>query len=210
MPEQLQHQSKFIANQNNIIKQLEARISFLENNQMKDSSNSNKPPSSDIGKPLRAQSLRNKSGQKPGGQQGHMSETLSYTETPKEVVVHKVNHCGCCGKSLSGSAVVDYDRLQVFDILPIEMLVTEHRSEIKSCPHCYNINLAVFPAGVNQPVQYGIHVQQLAVYFTQYQLLPYGRASEIFKDLFGHALSSSFLVIIIALMLLIYGPLLKT
>jgi transposase len=74
------------------------------------------------------------------------------------------------------------------------MLITEHRSEIKNCPHCHSVNRALFPAGVNQPVQYGTNVQQLAVYFTQYQLLPYGRTSEIFKDLFGHALSKSFLV----------------
>ena len=194
MQEQLQHQSKFIADQAIIINQLEARIAFLENNQKKDSSNSSKPPSSDIGKPQRTQSLRTKSGKNPGGQPGHAGETLSYTATPDEVVVHKIMQCGCCGKSLSGSTVVDYDRRQVFDIPPIEMQVTEHRGEIKSCPHCHSVNRALFPSGVNQPVQYGLNVQQLAVYFTQYQLLPYGRTSEIFKDLFGHALSSSFLV----------------
>ena len=90
--------------------------------------------------------------------------------------------------------VSDYERRQVFDIPPIEMLVTEHQGEIKNCPHCHTINRAVFPEGVNQPVQYGSNVQQLAVYFTQYQLLPYGRTSEIFEDLFGHSLSKSFLV----------------
>ncbi len=185
--EQLEHQA-------NIIKQLEARITFLENNQKKDSSNSSKPPSSDIGKPLHTKSLRTKSGKKPGGQQGHKGETLSFTATPNEVVVYPVKHCSCCGKSLAVYPVVDYDRRQVFDIPPIEMLVTEHKGEVKNCPHCHSVNHAVFPCGINQPVQYGINVQQLAVYFTQYQLLPYGRTSEIFEDLFGHALSSSFLV----------------
>lgn len=194
LQEQLQNQTRLITGQDTMIKLLEDRIAFLENNQKKDSSNSSKPPSSDIGRTQRPQSLRTKSGKKPGGQHGHVGETLSFTSTPNEVVVHAVKQCGCCGKSLLDSTVVDYEKRQVFDIPPIEMLITEHRSEIKSCPHCHIVNRAAFPEGVSQPVQYGTNVQQLAVYFTQYQLLPYGRTSEIFKDLFGHALSSSFLV----------------
>lgn len=199
--EQLRQQARLItmleitnAEKDKMIKLLEARIELLENNQKKDSSNSSKPPSSDIGKAQRTKSLRTKSGKKPGGQHGHTGETLSFNATPDEVVVHAVKQCNCCGKSLSGIAVVDYEYRQVFDIPPIEMLVTEHRSEIKNCPRCHTVSRAVFPEGVSQPVQYGINVQQLAVYFTQYQLLPYGRTAEIFKDLFGHALSSSFLV----------------
>lgn len=194
LQKQLQDQLIFIAEQSNMIKMLEDRVTYLENNQKKDSSNSSKPPSTDIGTAHRTQSLRTKSGKNPGGQHGHKGETLSFSETPNELVVHRINKCKCCGKSLSGSAVVDYERRQVFDIPPIEMLTTEHRSEIKNCPHCHTVNHAVFPEGVSQPVQYGTNVQQLAVYFTQYQLLPYGRTSEIFKDLFGHTLSSSFLV----------------
>lgn len=177
-----------------MIKLLEARIESLENNQKKDSSNSSKPPSSDIGKPQRTQSLRTKSGKKPGGQHGHIGETLLFSSMPDKVLVHAVQQCCCCGKSLLGGRVVDYERRQVFDIPPIEMLITEHRSEIKNCPRCHSVSRAVFPEGVSQPVQYGANVQQLAVYFTQYQLLPYVRTSEIFKDLFGHTLSSSFLV----------------
>lgn len=183
-----------IARQDALIKLLEARIEVLENNQKKDSSNSSKPPSSDIGKPQRTQSLRTKSGKKPGGQPGHLGETLSFSEVPDEILFHTIKQCKCCGKSLSGSIVSNYECRQVFDIPPIEMQITEHRGEIKSCPHCQTINRAAFPEGVIQPVQYGTNVQQLSVYFTQYQLLPYGRTSEIFKDLFGHALSSSFLV----------------
>ena len=194
LQKQLQDQLIFINEQAAIIKKLEDRIAYLENNQRKDSSNSSKPPSTDIGKVHRTQSLRTKSGKKPGGQQGHVGETLSFSETPNEIVVHAVRQCKCCGKSLSGSKVENYEYRQVFDIPPIEMMITEHRSEIKDCPHCHSVNHAVFPEGVSQPVQYGINVQQLAVYFTQYQLLPYGRTAEIFKDLFDHGLSKSFLV----------------
>ena len=192
--QQIEAQNKLIAELRTMIKLLEARIEILENNQKKDSSNSSKPPSSDIGRPQRTQSLRIKSEKKPGGQHGHKGQTLSFSASPNEIVVHAVKQCRCCGKSLSNRDAKDYERRQVFDIPPIEMQVTEHRGEIKSCSHCNTVNKAVFPQSVSQPVQYGSNVQQLAVYFTQYQLLPYGRTSEIFKDLFGHSLSSSFLV----------------
>lgn len=182
------------AEKDTIIKLLEEHVVTLENNQKKDSSNSSKPPSSDIGKPRRTQSLRTKSGKKPGGQPGHTGETLAFSPTPNQIIIHDVRHCKCCGKHLAASTLTGYDQRQVFDIPPIEMQVTEHRGEIKSCPHCHAVNRATFPQEASQPLQYGLNVQQLAVYFTQYQLLPYGRASEIFKDLFGHGLSKSFLV----------------
>lgn len=190
----INEQGKMINEQGKMIKLLEARVAELENNQKKDSSNSSKPPSSDIGKAQRTKSLRTRSGKKPGGQEGHSGETLCFAATPDAVVVHAAQECVCCGKNLQNVRVTDYECRQVFDIPPIKMQVTEHRSEMKDCPYCHAINKAVFPGNVTQPVQYGINVQQLAVYFTQYQLLPYGRTAEIFKDLFGHSLSSAFLV----------------
>jgi transposase len=193
--EQLRVQARLIAEQNTMIKLLESRIVLLENNQKKDSSNSSKPPSSDIGKVQRTKSLRMQSGKKPGGQHGHPGHTLSFSSTPDQIIVHGAKQCDCCGKNLIGTPVLNYERRQVFDIPAIEMLVTEHKSEVKSCPRCHTISRGAFPATISQPVQYGPNVQQLAVYFTQYQLLPYQRTSQIFKDLFGHALSSSFLVV---------------
>ncbi len=63
LQEQLRSQSKLIAFQHSVtekqdavIKSLEARIEVLENNQKKNSVNSSKPPSSDLGKPQRTRS----------------------------------------------------------------------------------------------------------------------------------------------------------
>ena len=168
-----------------MIKLLEARIELLEHNQKKDSHNSSKQPSSDMGRVHRTQSLRTKSGKKPGGQPGHSGQTLCFREAPNEIIVHEVKECHHCGKNLAQSTLVDYERRQVFDIPPIEMHVTEHRSEIRTCPHCLSLSKAAFPEGVSQPLQYGAGVQQWAVYFTQYQLLPYQRTAQIFEDLFA-------------------------
>lgn len=190
----IQLQQQQIVEQAKMILKLEARITELENNQKKNSTNSSKPPSSDMGKPKQTQSLRKSSGKKPGGQTGHSGETLSFSTTPDEIITHVLSHCACCGKNISGLATLDFERRQVYDLPPIEILVTEHQSEIKSCPKCNTVNKAAFPAGVSQPVQYGTGVQTLAAYFTQFQLLPYARTAQLFRDLFGHSVSASFLV----------------
>ena len=177
-----------------MIKLLIARVTELENNQKKNSSNSSKPPSTDIGKPKQTKSLRTSSGKKPGGQTGHSGETLSFSTTPDATITHSVDQCKCCGENILGVDAHGHERRQVYEIPPIKIMVTEHLSEIKSCPKCDTINKAAFPDGVNQPLQYGTRVQTFAAYFTQLQLLPYARTTQIFQDLFGHKLSQSFLV----------------
>jgi transposase/uncharacterized coiled-coil protein SlyX len=194
LEEQLAQHASVIASQQEMIEKLQARLRELEGNQRKNSSNSSKPPSSDMGKVQRTKSLRNSSGKKPGGQAGHKGESLAFSAVPDSVIIHGAARCHCCDKSLSGAAVSGYECRQVFDIPPIQMQVTEHRAEIKDCPRCGAISKGLFPDEVSQPVQYGARVRQLAVYLTQYQLLPYKRVQEIFEDLLGHRVSGSFLV----------------
>ena len=64
------------------VKYLTDRVTDLENNQKKNSSNSSKPPSTDIGKISRTKSLRGSGVKKPGGQPGHKGSTLASSETP--------------------------------------------------------------------------------------------------------------------------------
>jgi transposase len=111
--------------------ELLAEIETLKNNQKKNSSNSSKPPSSDFGKPLQTKSLREKTGKKVGGQTGHKGTSLEFSATPTQTLIHKVNVCNGCGDSLAKVTAHDFERRQVFDIPPIEIIVTEHQCEIK-------------------------------------------------------------------------------
>lgn len=157
----------------------------------KNSSNSSKPPSTDI---VRTKSLRISTGKKAGGQKGHRGTTLAISATPDKVVVHKPVQCSGCGKDISAVGSVRYERRQVYDIPVIKMVICEHRSEIKCCPHCQKENKGVFPAAVSRCTQYGSHLKQFAVYLTQYQLLPLGRAAQLIEDITGHSLSAATLV----------------
>ena len=176
------------------VKYLTDRVADLENNQKKDSHNSSKPPSTDIGKVKRTVSLRGSSGKRPGGQPGHKGNTLEMSESPDLIVTHLVESCTRCGMSLEGQPSQGYQSRQVFDLPPIKLQVTEHRSEIKSCPCCQAVNQAPFPVAVTQKVQYGTEVQKLSVYFNSYQLLPYSRTSEMFEYLLGHRINEGSLV----------------
>ena len=157
----------------------------------KNSSNSSKPPSTDI---VRTKSLRISTGQKAGGQKGHRGTTLQLSETPDKIVFHRALECSDCGKDISAAGSLRFERRQVYDIPPVKMQVCEHRSEIKCCPYCQKENKGVFPAEVSHCTQYGTNLKQFAVYLTQYQLLPLGRSAQLIEDITGHKLSAATLV----------------
>jgi transposase len=172
------------------IQRLRARLKELEGQLKKDSRTSDKAPSSDGPKaPKRTRSQRKKSGRKVGGQPGHEYQGLAPVEQPDQIVLSEPSQCQSCGEDLTAVAPGGYDRRQVFDLPPLQLQVTEHRSVCKGCPVCGQLSWGAYPEGVNARVQYGPRVQALSVYLSDYQLLPYQRQRELFGDLFGHELS---------------------
>lgn len=176
------------------IAELSEEISRLRDQLSKDSHNSSKPPSSDGFKKGRknktTKSLRQSSGKKPGGQKGHTGHTLQMVENPTHIVTHQASNCSNCGNDLSSETGQLHQCRQVFDIPPLKMEVTEHRSHIKKCPRCDTFTVGSFPQDVSSRVQYGNGVKSLATYFSVYQFIPIDRLREVFSDLFNHHLST--------------------
>lgn len=172
---------------------LKARIAELERRLGLDSSNSGKPPSSDgLKKPARVNSLRERSGKKPGGQKGHKGETLRQVTAPDEVVDHYPPACSVCGAGLAPETSVGHSARQVFDLpAPQPLVVIEHRAHDCRCAACGAKTRAPFPDGINAPVQYGVTITAFVTYLLHYQLLPEDRLVELMADLFGVKLAAA-------------------
>jgi len=163
---------------------LRDEVQSLKEQVAKDSHNSSKPPSSDgLAKP-KPKSLRQPSGRPTGGQPGHPGHTLRMVEKPDRIVPHRIERCAGCGRSLVKQPPERVERRQVFDLPEPKLEVTEHQSEVKTCP-CGCVNRAAFPPEAVAPVQYGPRVKSVAVYLKEYQLLPFDRLGEIMRDLFA-------------------------
>src|SRR6266487_130102 len=173
--------------------QANARIKDLEDRLATNSRTSSKPPSSDgLARPPR--SSRRPNEKRPGGQPGHPGHTLSMVEQPEEVVRHRPEVCGQCGKDLSEVAGTVAERRQVFDMPEIHLQAKEHQIEAIACPHCQSTSLGSFPTWVKAPVQYGPHLQALGVYLHQGQLLPTARTCEALMAICGCQLSEATLL----------------
>ncbi|GHO67970.1 hypothetical protein KSC_068620 [Ktedonobacter sp. SOSP1-52] len=194
--EGLRQAIKAIESQQEHIKMLEKlitsqqeRLKMLEGQLAKDRHNSSLPPSSDrFVRPPK--SLRQPSGKKPGGQNGHRGHHLRQTQTPDEILVHPVQWCEHCHHNLRSQPAHLPERRQVID-LPTKLLwVREHRVEEKQCPVCFHLTRASFPAGISAPAQYGTGIQTLAAYLVEGQAVPYARASQLLQELLGVQLSA--------------------
>ena len=177
-----------VSEQQTQIAALQTRNAELERRLGLNSGNSGKPPSSDglKKKPARTSSPRERSGKKPGGQQGHPGKTLSRTENPDATIDHFPETCSGCGGALTGATATGHTTRQVFDLPePQPLIVTEHRAHTCFCGRCGTETRAAFPDDVTAPVQYGARLAAVVVYLLHYQLLPEKRLAALMVDLFG-------------------------
>ncbi len=171
------------------IHELEAHIQTLEARLAQDSHNSSKPPSSDppYKKPP-PRSRRQPSGRRAGGQPGRDGATRRLVEEPDQCVIIPLTGTCACGRCRAQIATeVLPERRQVVEVV-IQHEVTEYRIVSGTCA-CGQVPRSAFPEGVTASIQYGPGVSALAVYLTQYQLLPSQRTAELLHELAGIAIS---------------------
>jgi transposase len=168
------------------IEGLEQELAVYKNR--KNSGNSHIPPSVDLSTPKRNQSLREKSGKKAGGQQGHEGSTLTFSATPDQIITHMPDRCGLCGIDLSPIEADCLGSRQVIDIPKPAAICTEHRVFAKTCT-CGHINKGEFPVNVKANVQYGSRIEALTAYLNVRQYMPYNRIQEFYSQLMGLGIS---------------------
>jgi transposase len=188
-----------IAELSSQVTELRSQVAALHKN----STNSSKPPSSDMpgsgGKgsndaaSRKHLNSRNPSGRKPGGQSGHTGTTRTTTTTPDKVVVCAPANCGNCGHSLVGASATDtiMTMTQVADIPPIVPIITEYQQIARTCA-CGHTTSGTLPEGIaasGGTIQIGPNASSLLVYLNTAHHLPYARLQQIAADLFHLSLS---------------------
>lgn len=139
------------------------------------SRNSSKPPSTDrFPTPKKPKEGEAK---KTGGQKGRVGTTLKKVENPDRIENLPVDRSALPEGEYTE---VGYEARQVFNI-EIQRVVTEYRAQILEDAHGQRFT-APFPLEVSKAVQYGNGVKAQAVYQSQYQLIPYNRVQEYFRD----------------------------
>ena len=157
-------------------------ITLLVNQKNLNSKNSSIPPSADPNRDKKKKCK--KKGKKPGGQKGHKGTTLKPVEKPDLVVPLPVNKSEL---PPGNYRFVGIEKRQVID-LEISQKVTEYQAEVYE-DDSGNRYVAPFPDGVERHVQYGAGLKAHAIYLSQYQLIPYERVCELFRDQTGIIIS---------------------
>ncbi len=154
----------------------------------KNSANSSKPPSTDGFRKAKAQSSRQKSGKKPGGQPGHPGHTaISFPDPTKIVELKPPAICECGGQV---NCQPQYTPKQLVD-LKIEVEITEERRFDGECAICGKFHRGEFSAGFVNPLQYGSNLKALVTMLNGYGNVPVNKTVEILNGISGSLLNLS-------------------
>jgi len=150
-------------------------VTILINRLNLNSSNSSKPPSSDENKEKKN---RGKSNKPRGGQKGHKGVTLEPVSNPDEIKTLAIDK-----RKLPRNKECKpngYIARQVVNI-KISRIIIEYRAEV-FIDNEGKQYVAPFPQGITRPIQYGASVKAEATYLSTYQLIPYERIQEQFRN----------------------------
>lgn len=169
-------------------------IKELQEKTNKNSKNSSKPPSSDgLKKPPvnKNQSLRQKSGRKPGAQDGHNGVHLSVFSKPDDIKYYM--HSDCCDcpyhdKCLE-KACIKETRHEIDSEVVVK--VTAHEQVlVTNCPLHGGEKAGCFPAEIKATVQYGKNLQAMVVAFNTVGSVSIIRIHEILSSIFNIPIST--------------------
>lgn len=128
------------------IAELELLVAKLVEEKGRNSSNSNKPPSTDSPQnraERRAAKAKERSGKKRGGQPGHEGSQRALLP-PDEVEHHFPDECENCFKPLPRTPDFSPLRYQTTELPLVKPHTLEHQVHCVTCPHCRHKTTATF------------------------------------------------------------------
>jgi transposase len=187
-----------VAEQAALIESLRVEVAALRRQAGRNSSNSSQPPSQDgpaaeaKARAARAGGRRARPSRPQGGQRGHPGAGLQLAARPDEIRVIEPGACGGCGADLAGGAGQVASRVQVFDIPPAALTVTEYQMMRRACG-CGQVTTAAPPPGVTGgPACYGPNVTAAATLLASTDVIGIERAADLMGALFSAPVSTGF------------------
>jgi len=187
-----------VAEQAALIESLRAEVAALRRQASRNSSNSSLPPSQDgpaagaEKKAARRDARRARPGRAQGGQKGHPGASLAWAARPDEILAAEPGACGGCGAGLAGAPGRIASRVQVLDIPPAALTVTEYQMMCRACG-CGRVTTAAPPPGVTGgPVCYGPNVVAAATLLASTDVIGIERAADLMDALLGAPVSTGF------------------
>lgn len=188
---------RLVAKQAAMIEQMAQRVVELESKlaaAQKDSSNSSKPPSSDIVNPKKAAKAKRKRKRKPGGQKGHPKHERP--EFPFEALdnawEYTLESCPTCGGGLENA-----DRaprvVQQVEIIDVPIRIEEHRGRAYWCPSCRKFHYAPLPPEVEKGQLFGPRLTTLVAYMKGVCHASFSTIRKFIRDVVGIKVSRGYL-----------------
>ena len=180
---------------------LQERIAALEAElakAKKNSSNSSKPPSSDLVKPPKPPRKDGQNRQR-GGQPGHEQHlrTDFPPEAIDEVVSYTLDCCPDCGGKLRLFERLA-DVLQQVEITATPTIVTEHQALAYWCPHCQKLHCASLPEPVKTAGLFGPRLTALVAFMKGVCHASFSTIRKFLRDVAGMTVSRGYLAKVIA------------
>lgn len=197
LTKQLEEALALVKAQAEQIKTLSERVATLENElakAKKDSSNSSKPPSSDIVNPKKAAKAKRKRKRKPGGQKGHPKhERPSFpSDLLNDAWEYTLESCPLCGVELE-----DADRaprvVQQVEIIEVPVRIEEHRGRAYWCPSCQKFHYAPLPPEVEKGQLFGPRLTTLVGYMKGVCHASFSTIRKFIRDVVGITVSRGYL-----------------
>jgi transposase len=163
-------------------------IAELRGRLNQNSKNSSKPPSSDgFRKP---KSLREPSGKKAGGQQGHEGNGFRMTQEPDDTIQHIPTQCTGCPKAADCQAKKHVSETRYVVDIEIKTITTAHQAVWVMCPQTSKVVTGSFPENINSTMQYGVNLEALAVSLVTRGAVSINRTHEIMSGVFNIPIST--------------------
>src|SRR4051812_38128082 len=167
---------------------LQERVRELEARLGQNSSNSSRPPSSDLPQ-APARPKASPTGRKRGGQPGHRGacRTLLPVEQVDEIVVVVPEQCRHCGQPFPETAARRRGRVwrhQVVELLPLAVRVTEYQMLARRCAQCGKRTRADLPPGV-PPRPFGVRLTAVIALLSGRYRLSRREVRQLLQDLWA-------------------------